>query len=133
MRLFLIWLQLFSGDGKDNIYSKLICKLHFQFRVQNLNCHSVLADGSPEAGGALPRGPRGCGLLPGALVSPTPEDLLYFRSAVGYPFGKQILHLRFFVADKGSADRKRGTYSLIENLPWQLLLLLRACVTVSNS
>lgn len=133
MRLFLIWLQFFSGDGKDNIYSKLICKLHFQFWVQNLNCHSVLADGNPEAAGALPRGSRGCGLLPGAPVSPTPEDLLYFRSAVGSQFGKQNLHGRFFVADMGPADRKRVTYSFIENLPWKLLLLLRARVTASNS
>lgn len=35
--------------GKDNIYSELICKLHFQFKVWNLNCCSVLTGRSPEA------------------------------------------------------------------------------------
>lgn len=48
LRRLLIWLhwglQVFTGDGKNNIYSKLICKLHFQFQVWNRHHDCVLPD-----------------------------------------------------------------------------------------
>lgn len=112
MRLFLIWLQLFTGDGKDNIYSKLICKLHFRFKVGNLNCHSVLTDGNHEAGRALPRGSglrassRGSGL-------PHPQGPAVVQVNCGLSVWKANPSPELFVADKGSADSKRVTYSFI--------------------
>lgn len=34
--------QLFIGDGKDNIYQRLIYKLHLHLKLCSLNCNSVL-------------------------------------------------------------------------------------------
>jgi hypothetical protein len=91
-RLFLIWLhlglQLFTGDGKDNIYSKLICKLHFQLKVWNLSGYSVLEGGNPKtlvSPGAVSLSSSSQEASLGSQTPPAPSGLLYLRSTMGCP------------------------------------------------
>lgn len=57
---------------KDNIYLELICKLHFQFKVWNLNSYSVLPGGNTDFV-SISKGVGFAGFFPRAPVSPSPQ------------------------------------------------------------
>lgn len=58
--------------GEDNIYLELICKLHFQFKVWNLNGYSVLPGGNTDSV-SISKGIGFAGFFPCAPVSPSPQ------------------------------------------------------------
>lgn len=123
-RLFLIWphlgLPLFTGDGKDNIYSKLICKLHFRVKAWNLNSDFALKGSNPETQ-RISEGlnflhfslPWGLGLSAPVVPPFTPSagSIFSLLWAVDYQFRKQIHKLNCFVGDKNWAVSKAVTYS----------------------
>ena len=68
--------------GKDNIYLELICKLHIQFKVWNLNGYSVLPGGNTDSV-SISKGVGFAGFFPLAPSPPAPNCQLDFRSTRG--------------------------------------------------
>lgn len=82
--------------GKDNIYLELICKLHFQFKVWNLNGYSVLPGGNTDFV-SISKGVGFAGFFPRARLPQPPTVCSILGQSRVYQLRKQILNLDFLL------------------------------------